>query len=354
MKTPYLPADWSVGIRVWIERAGKSILGKGRMELLAGIQETHSISAAARQMGMSYRQAWLLVQSMNEGAGEPLVRTATGGEHGGGAQLTLLGNWALDVFRALQGEMQQAAATVLPRIVQGSAAASVHVVAAVAVDEVLGGLLTDFAVQRPDIRVRVVFGASDELADHLLAGAPGDLFITASSAPLERLQAAGVVDRRSRAVLAKNSLAVIAAADQPLPIRRLADLAWPEVTRIAMPAATTPLGAYAREYLDQSGLANELMPRALEVDSSRAVLATVRAGGATVGLAYGSDAATAAGCRVLFRAVPPRPIEFSGAVLRLGHQPAQAESLLSFLRSPAAQRRFRQCGFLPLRSRKTG
>src|SRR5262249_18520642 len=81
---------WRVGRHVWIDGAGRAILGKGGLELLQGINRHHSISAAARHMGMSYRRAWELVQSINEGAGEPLVLAATGGVQGGGARLTPL------------------------------------------------------------------------------------------------------------------------------------------------------------------------------------------------------------------------------------------------------------------------
>ena len=61
--------DWEVGLRAWVERDGHVILGKGRLELLEAIDRWHSISAAARQIGMSYRHAWLLVQGVNEAAG---------------------------------------------------------------------------------------------------------------------------------------------------------------------------------------------------------------------------------------------------------------------------------------------
>ena len=74
-----------MGCAFWVERAGQSILGPDRLELLEGIDRSHSISAAARQIGISYRQAWELVQGINEAAGEPLVTAATGGLHGGGA-----------------------------------------------------------------------------------------------------------------------------------------------------------------------------------------------------------------------------------------------------------------------------
>src|SRR5271165_3698175 len=82
---------WGVDLRVWVERAGQTILGPGRLELLEGIDRHHSISAAARHMGMSYRHAWEMVQQINEAAGEPLVTASTGGVKGGGAQLSPLG-----------------------------------------------------------------------------------------------------------------------------------------------------------------------------------------------------------------------------------------------------------------------
>jgi len=108
---------WQVGLRVWVEREKRAVLGKGRLELLGAIDRHRSISAAARQLGMSYRRAWELVQSINEASGEPLVSAATGGTRGGGAQLTALGRWAVTVFGELQGQLQQAAATSLSRLV---------------------------------------------------------------------------------------------------------------------------------------------------------------------------------------------------------------------------------------------
>jgi molybdate transport system regulatory protein len=77
--------------------AGSQIaIGPGKADLLRAIDETGSISAAARRMGMSYRRAWLLVHTMNECFEPPLVEAAKGGTTGGGAQLTPTGR---DVLR---------------------------------------------------------------------------------------------------------------------------------------------------------------------------------------------------------------------------------------------------------------
>jgi molybdate transport system regulatory protein len=88
----------------------KSIaMGPGKADLLDAIAETGSISAAARLLGMSYRRAWLLVETMNQCFQSPLVETATGGQHGGGAQVTDLGREVVRRYRAME---KKAAASV--------------------------------------------------------------------------------------------------------------------------------------------------------------------------------------------------------------------------------------------------
>jgi molybdenum ABC transporter molybdate-binding protein len=342
--------DWAVGLRVWVERTGRAVLGKGRLELLEGVERWQSISAAARHMGMSYRRAWLLVQSVNEAAGVPLVEASAGGRHGGGAHLTPLGRQAVAVFRELQEQLRQTAAGLLPRLIRADETPAVHVAAAVSLEEVLGQLLADYALRQPAVRVRAVFGASDELAGLVLAGSPADLFLTADPRQLDRLEAAGLLVPATRTPLAENALAAIASTDCDLRVRRPADLTRPEVRRVAVAGLTSPLGGYTRRYLEGLGLYEALWPRALTVDNSRAVLAAVAAGQSDVGLVYASDAARAPGCRPLFRARRPRPaIRYEAAVLARGGQSEQAARLLAFLTAPAAAARFRRCGFLPVR-----
>ncbi len=81
-------------------------IGPGKADLLQAIAQTGSISAAARSMGMSYRRAWLLIDTMNQCFREPVVDTATGGKGGGGARITASGLKVLRFYR----EMEAAAA----------------------------------------------------------------------------------------------------------------------------------------------------------------------------------------------------------------------------------------------------
>jgi molybdate transport system regulatory protein len=77
-------------------------LGPGKADLMEGIRTTGSIAAAGRRMGMSYKQAWMLVETMNACFVKPLVVAAKGGKAGGGARLTPLGEKVLARFRRMQ------------------------------------------------------------------------------------------------------------------------------------------------------------------------------------------------------------------------------------------------------------
>lgn len=96
---------------------GKSAaaMGPGKAELVERIALTGSISAAARDMGMSYRRAWQLVESLNADFLEPVVTTATGGKRGGGARVTPFGGRLVAAFRAMEGKASAAIATDLKR-----------------------------------------------------------------------------------------------------------------------------------------------------------------------------------------------------------------------------------------------
>lgn len=88
--------------RIRVQLGAAFAIGPGKADLLQAIAETGSISAAARQMDMSYRRAWLLIDTMNRCFREPVVDTATGGKGGGGAQITPFGKTVLNSYRAME------------------------------------------------------------------------------------------------------------------------------------------------------------------------------------------------------------------------------------------------------------
>lgn len=92
---------------LWLNAGKRGALGPGRIELLERIEETGSISAAARSMGMSYKAAWDAVEAMNNLAEEPVVVRQAGGRHGGGTRLTAFGRRVIRHYRAADAEYRR-------------------------------------------------------------------------------------------------------------------------------------------------------------------------------------------------------------------------------------------------------
>jgi molybdate transport system regulatory protein len=338
--SPTLDAAWSVGVRVWAERAGQAVLGPGRLELLEQIDRLHSISAAARAMGMSYRHAWEMVRSINNAAGQPLIESATGGAGGGGAILTPFGREAIVQFRAVTERLMSAAAE--PARVGDNG--TLHLLAAVSLEEVLGRVLADYSQACPAVRVRAVFGASDELAALIRAGSRADLFLSADPAQLNRLQPRPA----RRVMLAANALAIIAPATSSLRGGRAPLLLRRCGSRIALAVPECPLGGYTIRYLAAIKLASVALRPVIRAENSRGVVAAVRSGQADLGIAYASDVAHAEGCRLLCRIERSPAIRYEAGVIGTAGPDAPPVHLLNFLVSQSARRHFRECGFRPL------
>jgi molybdate transport system regulatory protein len=95
---------------------GEIRLGPGKADLLAAVARTGSISAAGREMGMSYRRAWLLLKDANALFGQPVIETAAGGAHGGGAKLTPFGAKLLAAYRQVVAQTEMLAAEAFAEI----------------------------------------------------------------------------------------------------------------------------------------------------------------------------------------------------------------------------------------------
>ncbi len=82
---------------------GLFVFGPGKADVLAAIEKTGSLAAAARSIGMSYMRAWKLVQGMQAAFTEPVVELQRGGKTQG-AKLTPTGEKALALYRQMEAE----------------------------------------------------------------------------------------------------------------------------------------------------------------------------------------------------------------------------------------------------------
>jgi molybdate transport system regulatory protein len=97
------------GLHLRIELGSFGAIGPGKIRLLELIERHGSIATAGRAMAMSYRRAWLLVESLNQAFDEPLVATQRGGKSGSGAALTPFGATVIRRYRAIESDAAQAA-----------------------------------------------------------------------------------------------------------------------------------------------------------------------------------------------------------------------------------------------------
>ena len=109
--------DPSVQFRLRIVLGDDIAIGPGKVDLLEAIAATGSITAAAKSLGMSYRRAWLLVDTMNRCFASSVVAAETGGTRGGGARLTPLGDDVVRRYRAAEAKAAKGAAADLAALV---------------------------------------------------------------------------------------------------------------------------------------------------------------------------------------------------------------------------------------------
>jgi molybdate transport system regulatory protein len=98
-----------VQFRLRVSLGDDIAVGPGKVDLLEAIARNGSITAAARELGMSYRRAWLLVDTMNRCFRRPVVEAETGGKRGGGARLTASGEDAVRLYRGIEQSASRAA-----------------------------------------------------------------------------------------------------------------------------------------------------------------------------------------------------------------------------------------------------
>lgn len=91
-------------LRIRLVFGPDGMIGPGKAELLERIDRTGSIAAAGREMGMSYKRAWQLVEVMNGMFRAPLVDRTRGGARGGGASVTATGHAVLAAYRGIEAE----------------------------------------------------------------------------------------------------------------------------------------------------------------------------------------------------------------------------------------------------------
>ncbi len=203
------------------------------------------------------------------------------------------------------------------------------------------------------IRVQFNFGASGLLQKQIETGAPIDVFASAGEKQMDDLQTKGLIISETRRNFAGNALVLIAPAQPQIALRSFADLARPEIGRVAIGSPkTVPAGQYAEEALRNLKLWDALQPRLVLAENVRQVLDYVTRGEVDAGIVYASDMAGAHGGAVITAYAPQgsySPIQYPIALVKEIGNRADAQRFIDFVISSTGQAILKKYGFVSSR-----
>jgi molybdate transport system substrate-binding protein len=220
---------------------------------------------------------------------------------------------------------------------------NLNVFAAASLTDSFNALGASFHSADPGVAVRFNFAGSPTLVTQIENGAQADVFASADTANMDRIDGDGLTARKP-VVFAHNQLEIVVAAGNPKGIASLADLAKPGVVYIAA-GPTVPAGKYAAQILKTAGVT--VTPRSLETDV-KSVVGKIELGEADAGIVYTTDV-KAAGSKVTGVAIPATDnvvATYPMAAIKSSSNLAAATAFLAFVTSSQGQAKLKEYGFL--------
>ncbi len=225
----------------------------------------------------------------------------------------------------------------------------ITVSAAVSLKDALDEIARLYRTGKPDVAVHFNLGGSGTLQRQIEQGAPVDVFISASPAEMDNLEAKGLLSAGTRTNLVANQVVLIVPVSTTN-VTSFQDLALPHVKLIAIgEPQTVPAGKYAQQVLTHLGLYDRLKPRFVLAKDVRQVLTYVATGNADAGIVYATDARVSSKVKIVATAPAGShsPVIYPMAIVKDSRDTSNAKKFETFLQKPAAQSVFQKYGFLP-------
>jgi molybdate transport system substrate-binding protein len=227
--------------------------------------------------------------------------------------------------------------------VAGSSATRITVYAAASLTQVF---------PRIDRAPRYSFAGSDQLATQIRAGAPADVFASASPKQTELLYHDGLL--RKPVVFATNKLIVIAPRSNPAGVHSVYDLRRHGV-KVIVGTPTVPVGAYTRQVLDSLGITTSVTANVVDQEPDvKSIVAKIALGEADAGFVYKTDARPAVKkvTSILIPSWAQPPIRYEVGIVKSSKHRAVAAAFVKRVTSLRGRRLLVQAGFgLPKRPR---
>jgi molybdate transport system substrate-binding protein len=217
------------------------------------------------------------------------------------------------------------------------------VFAAASLTDAFESLAAAFEAAHPGVTVTLSFAASSALREQIVAGAPADVFASASTGDMDQLAEAGALAGEAQ-VFARNRMTIAVPAGNPAGITGLQDFANPDLL-IGLCAAEVPCGKYGAQALESAALNPSVDTYEPDV---RSLLTKIEAGELDAGIVYVTDVASA-GDAVEAIAIPDAnavQATYPIAVLADAPHPETAAEFTAFVLSAAGREILARFGFL--------
>jgi molybdate transport system substrate-binding protein len=226
-------------------------------------------------------------------------------------------------------------------------AGDLHVSAAASLTNAFQDIARSYEAGHPGAKVLLNFGASGALLQQMAKGAPVDVFASADVDTMDAAEKQKLVAAGERRNFARNSLVVIVPRESKLAVARLQDLGQPAVQKLAIGnPASVPAGRYTQHALAVAKLWQPIAGKAINTQNVRQSLDYVARGEVDAGFVYGTDAALMKDkVKVAFEVPLDLPIRYPVARAAGATNPAEAQSFIDFVLSPAGHAVLAKYGF---------
>ena len=233
-----------------------------------------------------------------------------------------------------------------------ASSAELSLFAASSLSDALHDVIQLYQTEYPDQQVQLHFAGSQTLATQIEKGAPADLFFSANQPVMQRLEQQGLI--APAVPLLGNRLIIAVRSDLPTPLQQLSDLARPGLL-LAIGNPQVPVGFYTRQLFSRlaedqlfgADLVEQIKVNVISEESRvKAIIAKLLLGEVDAGIVYQSDLHAGNSHQLRAVSLPERhnpQARYPLAKVKGGA--AEADQLMTFLRSDKAQQIFQRYSF---------
>jgi len=233
------------------------------------------------------------------------------------------------------------------------------VMAAASLLDAFNDLGSQFEVNHPGVNVAFNFAGSQQLAQQIASGAPGDVFASANQTQMNAAVKSGRIESGLVKLFAQNRLVVIFPKDNPGKLSTLQDLSHPGL-KLVFAAKEVPVGQYSLDFLNKAsqdaafgaGYEENVLKNIVSYeDNVKAVLTKVSLGEADAGIVYSTDISGDSAAKVNQLTIPDALnviASYPIATLKDSLHLALAQAFVDFVLSPAGQATLGKYGFISI------